>query len=257
MKEGHAISGKMDEAMDAGTEAFQAHKFDEAERSYKEAVKLGEQLQPHEARLVMSLGYLGSMYFSRKDYPDAQATFERQLKVAEEVYGPASPQTIPVLESLTRLAMAEEKWESAESFAQQEFHLSEKNAGTDNMSYSIGLMSVGYVYFMEKKYEEAKPYVEKAVKIHEQLTGPQAITLVSSKSILCIIYDSLGQSAASEKCNRDLIKVMEPLYGKNNAALVSPLTREARALRGLSRDAEASEIERRIQALHQLVAGSH
>src|SRR5260370_4420702 len=137
----------MDEAMDAGTGAFQAHKFDEAERSYKEAVKLGERLQPHEARLVMSLGYLGSMYFTRKDYPDAQAAFERQLNVAEEVYGPASPQTIPVLESLTRLAMAEETWETAESFAHQELHLSEKNTGIANMSYSIRCMSRCYVDF--------------------------------------------------------------------------------------------------------------
>src|SRR5260370_35236149 len=103
----------MDEAMDAGTAAFQAHKFDEAERSYKEAVKLGERLQPHETRLVMSLGYLGSMYFTRKDYPDAQAAFERQLKVAEEVYGPASPQTIPVLRFRNRLALDEKNWEQA------------------------------------------------------------------------------------------------------------------------------------------------
>jgi tetratricopeptide (TPR) repeat protein len=131
----------------------------------------------------------------------------------------------------------------------------EKTAGSENFSYSMGLMSLGYVYLAEKKYEKAEPYIQKAMKIHEQLTGPQKMILVSSKHMLCRIYEGLGEAAKSEPCNRELVTLMEPVYGANNAALAPALAGESKALRELGRSVEADDLDRRRQSLEQTAPG--
>jgi tetratricopeptide (TPR) repeat protein len=254
---GEGISQKLDAAMEAGNEAYQQQRYDEAERNYKEAVRLAEQVKPHDARLVMSLGFLGGAYYNRKDLADTQATIAQQLKAAEEVYGPDSPQMSPVLEAMARMSLELGDTAKAESFAQQALKLNEKNTGDTSMGYSMSLMTLGFVYYTEKQYEKAAIYLEKAVKIHENLTGPQAIWLLGSEKVLCTVYDAMERPAKAETCNHQLLLLMEKFYGENNPALAPVLTSEAKALRALGREAEAIEIEKRLQSLQQPVAGTN
>ena len=251
MNASQGISGELDAAMEAGLEALKGKRFDEAERNYKEAVKLAEQLKPHEGRLVLSLGYLGSVYANRKDYADAQASYERSLKFAEEVYGAGAPQVGLVLEALARLNLEQGDPKRAVDYAQQELTIAEKNAGTNSLSYSFALMTLGYVYYTQKQYEYAAPYLDKAVKIHEQLSGPQAMIVVSSKQMLCQTYDGMGQPAKAEACSRELLPLVEKAFGANSTALAPLLKLDAKALRELGRGGEADEVERRMQSLQQ------
>jgi tetratricopeptide (TPR) repeat protein len=248
-------SGELDAAMEAGSRAYMEQKFEDAEKSFKEAVRLAESIHPCDQRLVMALGFLGTLYHNRKDDADAERTFEEQLKVAEEVYGEVSPKICPVLQTLVRFYLERGDAPRAESFAQQELTLAEKNAGNDNFSYSMGLMSVGYVYLTEKQYAKAEPYIQKAVNIHEQLTGPQRMILVSSKKMLCTVYDGLSQTDKAEPCYRQLLPLMEQVYGANSQALAPVLTGESQALRALGRTAEADDVDRRMQSLQPIAAG--
>lgn len=257
LQQAQGISGQLDAAMEAGAKAYRERRLEDAERSYKEAVKLAEQLQPHEARLVMSLNFLGSLYYSRKDYASAQATLERQLRASEEVYGAGSFQVERAIETMARVALEQGDTQRAESLGQQAVSMSEKSNGNDNLSFSMSLMTLGEVYLTEKRYEKAKPYFERAVKIHEQLSGPQAMILVSSKKRLCIVYDALGDLAQAEPCNRQLVPLMEQAYGANTSLLAPILTSEAKELRGLGREREAEEVERRIQTLSQSPVASN
>lgn len=106
---------------------------------------------------MRSLGILGTLYRHHNDDADAERIFELQLKAAEEVYGEGSPKICPVLETMARFYSERGDGARAESFAQQELALAEKNAGNDNFSYSIALMALGYVYLGEKQYAKAEP----------------------------------------------------------------------------------------------------
>jgi uncharacterized protein HemY len=103
----------------------------------------------------------------------------------------------------------------------------------------MGLITLGYVYYTEKQYEKAAIYLEKAVKIHQNLTGPQEMSLIGSERLLCMVYDAMDKPAKAETCNHQLLPLMEKFYGENNPALAPVLTSEAKALRALGREAEA------------------
>lgn len=93
------------------------------------------------------------------------------------------------------------------------------------------------------------------MKIHEELTGPQRMVLISSNRLQCTIYDGLGQTEKAESCYRQLLPLMEQVYGANNAALAPILTGESEALRELGRTAEADDVDRRMQSLQPMAPG--
>ena len=84
-----SLSEKLDAAMQAGARANSQRHFDEALQDYKQAVDIADKMQPHDERLVTALDDLGNEYFGR-DPADAEAAYERELKVAQELFGPQS-----------------------------------------------------------------------------------------------------------------------------------------------------------------------
>ena len=118
-------------------------------------------------------------------------------------------------------------------------------------------MTLGYVYFVEKQYAKAEPYMAKAVEIQQQLSGPQAMIIVSSKQMLCTIYDETGQAAKAATCASELTPVMEQAYGENSQALIPLLTLRSKALRELGRVTEADQVDQRKKSLTQATVSAN
>lgn len=249
------VSGKLDAAMEAGANAWKENNFAEAEKDYKEAVQIAEQIKPHESRLIMSLGYLGGLYFQRKDMADAQTTFARELQVAEELYGPNSPQLSLPLISLGRAWLEQGEPAKAAALLQQNLDLNEKNYGQTSAGYAMGLSAMAQLQYVEKNYDKALPYMEKAVKIDETIYGPAGPQRLSRINMLCKLYDQLSQPAKSEPCYCDFIALLEQIYGDKSPALAQALASQAKALRALGRGSEADAVDKRLQQLQQPSAG--
>jgi len=101
---GRNLSIKLDEALQAGAKASSERHFDQARIHYQEAVKLAEQLQPHDQRLATALDSLGNQYLGQ-DSAAADAAYSRELKVVQELDGPQSFQVTQPLESLGTSAL--------------------------------------------------------------------------------------------------------------------------------------------------------
>ena len=82
---------KVQVAMQSGEQAFKERRFDDAEKSHKEAVKLAESLPPGDENLIVALGRLGNTYGMRQDYADGEAASHRHLAIVEKTFGPGSP----------------------------------------------------------------------------------------------------------------------------------------------------------------------
>lgn len=249
------ISGKLDAAMEAGANASRENNFADAEKSYKEAVQIAEQLTPHEGRLVMSLGYLGTLYFNRRDLTDAQTSFARELQVAEELYGSNSPQLSAPLLWLGRVWLEQGDPAKAAMLYEQNLALNEKNYGQTSAGYSMALSAMAQLQYAQKQFDKALPYIEQAVKIEETIYGPAGPQRLSRMGMLCKLYDRLEQPAKAEPCYRDDIALLERTYGDKSPALAQPLTSQAKALRTLGRASEADAVERHLQNLQQPTAG--
>jgi hypothetical protein len=110
-----SLSDQLNAAMQVGAAANSVKHWDEAALEYRKSVDLADKLQPHDPRLVTALDFLGYGELGR-DSTAAQDSFERELKVAPELYGPRSPNLAPPLESLGRNALFHKDYAAAEKF---------------------------------------------------------------------------------------------------------------------------------------------
>jgi tetratricopeptide (TPR) repeat protein len=109
------LSEKVDAAMQAGAQSNSQRHFDEALRHYQEAVELAEKMQPHDQRLATSLDHVGNEYLGQNPAA-AEAAYERELKVTEEIFGVRSANTAAPLQSLGRNALMQHDYPAAEKF---------------------------------------------------------------------------------------------------------------------------------------------
>jgi tetratricopeptide (TPR) repeat protein len=252
-------SDKLDALMQAGSQAFDERRFDDSERSYKEALLIAEKLPQPEVRVATALGHLGQLTLYKKDFTGAQAAFERQLQVTDQVYGPQTIAGTEPLKWLAYTATAQGDFATAQKFFDRALELNRKAYGEDSTGYSEVLRAVAAVYIYQKAYDKAEVSLLKASDIEAKLYagregnfGPMAYTSVN---MLCNLYERWGQNEKMESCDRRQIAVIEKLTGPDPTSYIATLlTRDAKALRALGRTEEAAKIEERLKSLQPSAA---
>jgi len=244
-----ALSDQLTAAMQQGEAAAQVHHFDESEAHYKTAVALAEKLQPQDARLSTSLDHLGNLYMGRQDFTDAQAAFERELKVLEQLYGNQSPGLSDAYTSLGTNSLLQHDFKSAQSFYERAVAINEKTYGETSTQVADSLRISARVYMMQNQYDKAEAVYLHAVQIDESIPGVNTGVELLPLSSLCGLYDMWGKPEKSAPCAAKLQGVMEKLYGADSPMLVPVLTKESQSLRKLGRDAEAELLEQRVKSI--------
>src|SRR2546429_8999170 len=78
------ISEKIDTAMQAGSSALMQRQWQDAITNYKQAVELGEKLQPHDGRLAIALGELGRITVGLQNFTEADTLFRSEERRCRE-----------------------------------------------------------------------------------------------------------------------------------------------------------------------------
>jgi tetratricopeptide (TPR) repeat protein len=246
--------------MQSGSQAFTERRFDDAERSYNEAARIAETLPQPEVRLATALGHLGQLSMYKKDFTGAQAAFEHQLKVTEQVYGAQSPATSDPLKWMAFNATAQQDFATAQKFFDRALDVNRKAYGENSTGYSEVLRAVAGVYMYQKAYEKAEAYLVQAASIEEKLYGQNAgnygpMAYVNLDT-LCTLYDRWSKAEELRSCDDRLIVAIEKQYGPDSQFLEPTLVRQAKILRALGRPEEAAQIEQRLKSLHPSAANN-
>ena len=248
LKASAGISEQLDAVIQEGLQANEARHFDEAKADFQKAVDLAAQLQPHDQRLVTALDYLGNENIGQNPAA-AEAAFERELKVTEELYGAQSPNMGAPLESLGNNALIQKDYASAEKFYFRAVDLNEKAYGEGSDKVADTLVVATRVYLAQKDYEKAVPYLLRAVNIDESLLGKDSMRLAMPLTTLCYMYDQWKKPTKSEPCYRQLLIIGEKQFGANSPMLSPLLASESQALRALGRPTEADDVDQRLASI--------
>jgi tetratricopeptide (TPR) repeat protein len=243
-----SVAAQVDTLMKAGHDADQVRDFAAAVADYKQAVALAETMQPHDDRLVTSLDRLG-MNVMGQDPATAQAAFEREYKVACEIYGAQSHQAEAALQSLGQYEVFKKDYVSGEHHLFQAVDIANRNFGEGSDESAKAILIASGVYLAQKDYPKAEPYVLRAVRTQEAIMGKDSPGLMMSLNSLCYLYDQWGKQKEADACYQQMLPILEKQYGKNSPVEVSILSKDAKALRGIGRDADADAVEKRVAAI--------
>ena len=79
---------KVQVAMQSGEQAFKERRFDDAEKSYKEAVRLAESLPPGDENLIVALGRLGNLMECDRTTPTEKLLFTVNSQSSKRLLAP-------------------------------------------------------------------------------------------------------------------------------------------------------------------------
>ena len=243
-----SLSEQVNEKMEAGMSAAKQKHFEEAKQDYADAVKFAEQIQPHDPRLAEALDFLGTANMGQ-DFATADADFERELKVDEELYGPQSPNLAGPLASLGTSALLQKNYAAAEKFYFRAVDVTEKAYGESSERVAAALSVATRVYIAQQQYEKAEPYILRAERIDENVFGPDSLQILMPLRNVCILYDKLDKPEKAEPCYEHARAIGEKQLGADNPQILSFLTGQSVALRKLGRTDDADKVDARIAVI--------
>jgi len=116
------------------------------------------------------------------------------------------------------------------------------------------LNSLGIAYHMQADFGNAEKYYSEALKLREQVLGPENESTVVSVSNLAALYYSVRQYSRSEELLKRSIDIRERT-GRKTLALVNDLEAYAALLIRTNHVAEALEIQNRSTSIQGFLSG--
>ena len=251
-----SLSDQLDAAMAKASDVEHKGQIDEAEKDYKDAVDIALKLQPPDVRVMMSLWHLGNCYLSRKDFPDAESAFDRELGVATSLYGKDSPNLTIPLHDLGFVALMQDDYVSASKDFGRVIDLNEKTYGPESKQVSQALVAAAQVPFKQKKYDQAEPYLTRALQIDESMNGKDSIYNLMSLGPLCQFYDESGNWQKGLACDQEAVSIIEKQYGSDSPNLIHLLEFESHALRHLGKTEDADGVDAHVKNLQKFLPPS-
>lgn len=152
-------------------------KLDMAERCYNVALEVKETVLGKEhLSLANSFDNLAAISQERGDMRQAQQYYSYALETTERILPKSNPQVYSRLDRLAKCFLKENKLAEAEALYMKAQSFWEENSR--NGSEARAAYALGNVYMLEKKYQEAQPYLANALKLAEEFYGPDSIALV-------------------------------------------------------------------------------
>ena len=96
------------------------------------------------------------------------------------------------------------------------------------------------------QYARAVVVGKKALKVAEEIVGPDHPSVATSLNNLALLYDTQGQYAAAEPLYKRALKINEKALGPDHPSVATFLNNLAALYRATGQILEAQELERRL-----------
>ena len=202
-----------------------------------------------EGYVAASLGRLSKILYDLGKYAEAEALYQRVLRIDEKTLGPEHPSVALDLHNLAILYDRQGKYGEAEPLYKRALAIQEKNLGSENPDVALTLNRLAQLYVTQERYVEAEPLVTRALAISERALGLDHPNVATGLHTLAMLYSAQGQYAEAEPLYRRTLTIQEKVLGREHPLLAALLEDYATLLRKINRETEAAEMDVRAKAI--------
>jgi tetratricopeptide (TPR) repeat protein len=250
-------------------------KFPEAETHYKAALAETEkaELFPGRGFWCSTSMWLAKFYVARQRYSEAEPLFQKALEIHEEDRGPTSyvPQH---LKDFAKVYEAWGKYEAAEALYRRAVKVCEQLRGVKSLFAERALDDLAEFCRARGRYAEAEELCRRSLAIVEENVRSQTarwskgwrpwqnrkeleakirlnqFPISSALDRLAVVCEEQQKYVEAEPLRRRSFEIKERAWGERNPSfLVDSLAAHANALHEIGREQEATEIDRRVEAM--------
>jgi tetratricopeptide (TPR) repeat protein len=140
--------------MAEGVNAYQHGQETQAEKFYLAALEEVEKAGPEDPRLASTLNTLAVLYHTQRKYPQAEAFYQRVLRLLEDTIGPEHPALATTLNNLAVVYEAQDQYSTAEPLYQRALTLLERTLGPEHPNLAAALEN--YADLLRKMQRQAE-----------------------------------------------------------------------------------------------------
>ena len=213
--------------------AFDAHDFKGALPIAENLVKITEeQYGANDRALVNPLANLGTTQYRLADYPSAEKTYLRGIKIVEDSSGGAADRLLlQPLHGLGATYFASGEYDEASAILKRALDLSRNLDGLFNPQQTQILEPLITSLVALERHEEAEREFEYSVRVVENAYGKTDIHLMRPLDHYARWMERIGRYTTARALHARALTIAEQVGGPNSVLAVDPLTGIARTYR--------------------------
>ena len=189
-------------------------------------------------------------------YSEAQAYFEYDLAVRENLHGEEHPSTAGGFNNLANVLSNQGKYEEARKLHERALVVHEKIYGEEHPSTADSLNNLGVTLQRQGKYEEARKLHERALAVYEEVYGEEHPSTADSLSNLGVVLQLQGKHDPEvRRYYERALAVREEVYGEEHPSTANSLSNLANVLRNQGKHEEACKLHERALAVYEKIYG--
>lgn len=188
-------------------------KYAEAEETMRRALAICEKsVGPDHPLTAKTLDSLGSLYADENKLEQSEQLLSRAAKIYSS-HGGENPNLARVLESQSRLKQKQGKYDEAEKFSRRAMSIWKVAYGEQHYLYRNAARDLSQMLSTAGKPTEAIVEIKEALRLDEEVTGPQSGTAASDLIRLSRIYQQAGNEDLAQETRRRADLIMKKIPG--------------------------------------------
>jgi tetratricopeptide (TPR) repeat protein/transcriptional regulator with XRE-family HTH domain len=188
-------------------------------------------------------------------YAQAEALYQRAVRIAEQVWGPEHFEIASTLCGLACLFYEQGKYQQVEALYQRAVQIQEQVLGLAHPDVAFPLHGLGLLYWKEGKYEQAERMYQRALQIREQARGEEHPDLAPTLNGLAILSHERGQYEQAEHLYQRALHLREQVLEPEHPLLANLLNNLAEAYVAQGKESQAECLYQRALAIDEQAYG--
>jgi tetratricopeptide (TPR) repeat protein len=230
-----------------------ASRFDDAERSYREAIAIFDRsLAANDPRTARAHGSLAELLTYRGRRGEAEKEFALTIAAERKSLGADHPELAATLIDLGLLYVNERKYTEADASFAEALRIYRPLHHADTSS---ALRLLGVSLMNQERFPEAQQRFEEALAVARERFGEKHVSTLTALGNLGAVELRRGKLEAAEPTLRAAISGLEEMLGKDADGLRAPLNDLGELRRRQSRPDDAKVLHRRALAIQLKTVG--
>jgi tetratricopeptide (TPR) repeat protein len=210
------------------------HRYSEAEPLFQRALEICEEDRSPHSYLPHHLQEFAKLYESQGQYEAAEALYRRALEVCEELHGASSSFTARALDDLAKFCRARGRYSETEELYRRGLAIVAEIVRSQAAQWTRGWRP-----WRNRKELEGK-------------ISRNQVPISSALDRLAVVYEDQQKYSEAEPLRRRSLEIKERAWGERYlSVLADSLAAHANVLHKISREHEAAEIDKRVEAIRE------
>lgn len=186
--------------MSSGVRAMEDNRLQDAEKAFRDAIKLVEDSWQENPRWAASVNNLGALYEKQGFVDQAEPLYQQSLEAREKILGKDHPDVAQSLNNLASVYQRQRRYSEAEMLYKRALSIWEKTRGPRHYKVAGGLGNLATLYQAQGKYTEAERAYQTSIGIWEDSVGdhPYLLRTLDNYSTLLRATNRPAEAAAVE-----------------------------------------------------------